>query len=163
MNQSAATSLGTCIGLQWKWHKRQNDGTVVLYCKAINLVLQTCTKDDVIAENDTALMSFTQRSGNSPTEYHESHEIRPDEVTVCKKRIYLNAIFIDVLPEFMHQGMQSHLGINGNATVHDLMAHATLLLKFQIGSLNTVSHPSTNKTGKGRGKLKLGLYREWFH
>lgn len=60
------------IALKSELHKRQKEGTVTLYCEAVNYFLETYATDDVIAEADDDMMRFTQPSNKSPTEYTEA-------------------------------------------------------------------------------------------
>lgn len=59
------------IALKKSWHKCQKEGTVTSYCKAVNYLLKTYSKDDMVAETDPDIMQFAHQSSKSRTEYAE--------------------------------------------------------------------------------------------
>lgn len=67
MKLPAVADFKAFIAHKSKLHKRQTEGTVTSYCKAINYLLEMCVTDDVIFETDGDMMQFIQSSIKSPT------------------------------------------------------------------------------------------------
>lgn len=59
-------AFSTGLALKPKSHKHQKGGPVASYCEAVNYLLNTYGKGNVIAETDTDMMKFPWPSNKSP-------------------------------------------------------------------------------------------------
>lgn len=67
-----AGALEAHMALRSKWHRRQEEGTVMTYCESVNFLLDTYATDEVIVETADDMMHFTEPSDRSPMEYAEA-------------------------------------------------------------------------------------------
>lgn len=65
----APDAMKVCIAPRSKSHKRQKEGTVTSYCKAMNYKLKKYATDTVIAKNDGDEMCSTQLSNKLRTKH----------------------------------------------------------------------------------------------
>lgn len=72
MKHPVASTVGGCVALQFKLHKRKKVGTVTSYCEAVRYLFEKYDTDDTIAKTDACMMCFKQPSSKPSMEYDEA-------------------------------------------------------------------------------------------
>lgn len=154
MKRAAAHALNTRIALRSKAHRSQKEGPIPSYCEAINYFLETYAVDDVIVQTDTNIMSFTQLSNKSPTEYTEAFWNNAHQWNSVSDEYVLKEISIEGLSESVRRSTRSYWSSKKDSTLHDVAHRANLLTKLQHDIRNTDAPYHKEKTDNRRENTK---------
>lgn len=99
MKHPVAAMLNACIAVKPKLHNRQKEGTVLLYCEAINInyLLKTLATHYVIAKTDADIMQITQPSNTSAMEYANGMSNKALRCNRVNDKYVLKGILIECL------------------------------------------------------------------
>lgn len=117
MRLPAAAALNARIALRLKSPERQTEGTIRLHFKAINNLLKSYAKDDMITETDADMKQFTQLSKTLPTVCAEALFNNIFRWNMVHDQYGLNGIFIECLREFICRNMHTYCRSEKTATV----------------------------------------------
>lgn len=155
LKKPAAAALNYCIALSSKLHRRRKDGTLTSYCEMVIFVLEIYAPDYVIIEWGVEILSFTQLSNMTQSEYAGALRNK----ALCCNRVYdeslCKGIFIQRIDGYMRHIMRLYWRSNKNIAVHDPCHRATSLKNLQHvwRALNTAytttkpNYSSGNKNG----------------
>lgn len=126
-------ALSTHIALKSNSNKRQNEGAVTSYCKALSYLPDNYATHYSTADTDTDIMCFTQSSNKLATKYAEAlwNNALPYDREYDKYAV--KVIFTEGFLESTCNSVRAYWGSWKNATVHDMAYHATSMTKLPHG------------------------------